>query len=111
VIGHTVPQLHDDDVARRDNSNVLCGTECASRLRHPMSNAWKNEDDIKAELRVLTEELRTLRHELRNMVAPPKPHNLTRALLHRQTWPMTPPPAAEAPERNRTGGAKQKKKR
>lgn len=61
-----------------------------------MSNEWKNEDDIKAELRVLTEELRTLRHELRNMVAPPKPRNLTRALLHRQAWPMTPPAPAAA---------------
>jgi len=48
--------------------------------------AWKNEDDIKAELRVLTEELRKLREDLRGMVAPPKP-NPTRAFLHRQSWP------------------------
>jgi len=48
--------------------------------------AWKNEDDIKAELRVLTDELRQLREELRGMVAPPKP-NPTRAFLHRQAWP------------------------
>ena len=47
---------------------------------------WKNEDDIKAELRVLTDELRRLREELRGMVAPPKP-NPTRAFLHRQSWP------------------------
>jgi hypothetical protein len=65
---------------------------------------WKNEDDIKAELRVLTNELRHLREELRSMVAPPKP-NPTRALLHRQSWPPLPrevPPApAEAHEKPR----------
>jgi hypothetical protein len=59
-----------------------------------MSDDWKNEDDIKAELRVLTEELKTLRHELRNMVAPPKP-NPSRAFLHRQFWPSTPVPDAK----------------
>jgi hypothetical protein len=55
-----------------------------------MPKDWKNEDDIKAELRVLTDELRTLRHELRNMVAPPKPKNPSRAFLHRHSWPATP---------------------
>jgi hypothetical protein len=58
-----------------------------------MPSDWKNEDDIKAELRVLTDELRTLRHELRNMVAPPKPQHPSRAFLHRQSWPGTPPAA------------------
>jgi len=73
-----------------------------------MSSGWKNEDDIKAELRILTDELRVLRHELRNMVAPPKPHNPARAFLHRQVWPATPPSAdaAEAPRER-----KPKKKR
>jgi hypothetical protein len=66
-----------------------------------MSKSWKNEDDIKAELRVLTDELRTLRHELRNMVAPPKPHNPARAFLHRQAWPSTPPASADAAEKKR----------
>lgn len=47
---------------------------------------WKNEDDIKAELRTLTDELKHLREELRDMVSPPKP-NPTRAFLHRQSWP------------------------
>ena len=47
---------------------------------------WKNEDDIKAELRTLTDELKHLREELRNMVSPPK-RNPSRAFLHRQTWP------------------------
>jgi len=51
---------------------------------------WKTEDDIKAELRMLTGELKQLREELRNMVAPPKA-NPSRAFLHRQAWP---PPAA-----------------
>ena len=47
---------------------------------------WKNEDDIKAELRELTFELRRLREELRGMVQPAKP-NPTRAFLHKQSWP------------------------
>jgi hypothetical protein len=47
---------------------------------------WKNEDEIKAELRVLTKELRQLREELRGMVTPPKA-NPARAFLHRQSWP------------------------
>lgn len=50
---------------------------------------WKNEDDIKAELRVLTKELKHLREELRDMVTPPKPRP-TRALL-RQSWPLPHP--------------------
>lgn len=75
-----------------------------------MSNDWKNEDDIKAELRVLTDELRTLRHELRNMVAPPKPHNPSRAFLHRHSWPSTPPTAADG-ETKRPARPNPKKKR
>jgi hypothetical protein len=74
-----------------------------------MSNDWKNEDDIKAELRVLTDELRTLRHELRNMVAPPKALNPSRAFLHRQSWPAAPPAMAEVQEKKRH--AKSKKSR
>ena len=55
--------------------------------------SWKNEDDIKAELRTLTGELKHLREELRNMVSPPKP-NPSRAFLHRQTWPESRPATA-----------------
>ena len=63
---------------------------------------WKNEDDIKAELRVLTAELRKLREGLRNMVSPPPRPNPSREFLHRQTWPPTQPaPAAVAPDRKR----------
>jgi hypothetical protein len=51
-------------------------------------STWKNEDDIKAELRTLTEDLRKLREELRGMVTPKKT-NPTRALLHRQQWPRS----------------------
>lgn len=58
---------------------------------------WKNEDDIKAELRVLTDELRHLREELKSMVAPPKP-NPTRAFLHRQSWPVPRDPRDEPPQ-------------
>jgi hypothetical protein len=58
---------------------------------------WKNEDDIKAELRTLTQELRQLREELRGMVTPPKP-DPDRALLRRQPWPAPPAdgPVAQA---------------
>jgi hypothetical protein len=50
---------------------------------------WQNEDEIKAELRTLTKELRRLREELRGMVTPPKP-GPSRAFLHRQSWPAPP---------------------
>src|SRR5688572_4656902 len=72
---------------------------------------WKNEDDIKAELRAMTDELRRLREGLRNMVSPPQKPNPTRAFLHRQSWPPEPaepaepktsePPKAEAADRKR----------
>ena len=67
---------------------------------------WKNEEAIKAELRLLTGELKQLREELRNMVAPPKP-NPSRAFLHRQSWtPLAPrrdeiAQAADEPPRRR----------
>jgi hypothetical protein len=62
-----------------------------------MSDEWKNEDAIKAELRTLTDELRTLRQELGNMVSRPAKNNPARAFLHRQPWPATarPPTAGE----------------
>jgi hypothetical protein len=63
-----------------------------------VSDDWKNEDDIKAELRVLTDELKTLRHELRNMVAPPKV-SPARAFLHRQSWPKASEPRAKTDDR------------
>jgi hypothetical protein len=82
---------------------------------------WKNEDDIKAELRAMTDELRRLREGLRNMVSPPQKPNPTRAFLHRQAWPPEPaepaepaepkvsePPKAEAADGKR---AKRRKKR
>ena len=73
---------------------------------------WKNEDDIKAELRVLTGELKQLREELRGMVSPPK-QNPSRAFLHRQSWPAspshdTPEPKVEAAD---TPRAPRKKRR
>lgn len=72
-----------------------------------MSDDWKNEDDIKAELRQLTNQLRTLRHELRNMVAPRK-QNPSRAFLHRHSW--LPPPATAA-DKPRKPDARGRKKR
>ena len=61
---------------------------------------WKNEDDIKAELRVLTSELRHLREELRGMVEPRKP-GPTRAFLHRQSFPPPPGRKRGKPDGNR----------
>lgn len=75
---------------------------------------WKNEDDIKAELRVLTDELKRLREELRGMVEPRKP-NPTRAFLHRHSWPPSPPRGDDvigsARERKRPGGKRRTDKR
>ena len=53
---------------------------------------WKNEDDIKAELRAMTDELRKLREGLRNLVSPPTPRP-SREFLHRQSWPAPVEPA------------------
>jgi hypothetical protein len=69
---------------------------------------WRNEDDIKAELRVLTGELKRLREELRSMVSPPKP-NPSRAFLHRQGWPAPrSEPPAEAAEKPPPRGNKKR---
>ena len=73
-----------------------------------MGTDWKNEDDIKAELRVLTDELRTLRHELRNMVAPPKAKNPSRAFLHRHSWPPPRPEITSAADRSESPPKKKK---
>ena len=55
---------------------------------------WKNEDDIKAELRTLTDELRHLREELRGMVEPKKP-SPSRTFLQRPSWPRAGEPGEE----------------
>jgi hypothetical protein len=67
---------------------------------------WKNEDEIKAELRAMTDELRKLREGLRNMVSPPPKSNPQRAFL-RQSWPepVEHSPAV-APDRKRRKRAK-----
>lgn len=76
--------------------------------------SWKNEDDIKAELRSLTDELKHLREELRDMVSPPK-QNPSRAFLHRQTWPIDSKPATAAEQgaarRDRPAGKNTKGKK
>jgi hypothetical protein len=68
-------------------------------LSNRMSD-WKNEDDIKAELRHLTGELKHLREELRSMVSPSKPPNPSRAFLHRQSWPSTADETKAPPRRD-----------
>jgi hypothetical protein len=64
-----------------------------------MPDDWKNEEAIKAELRVLTDELRTLRQELRNMVSRPAKTNPSRAFLHRHSWPPAVPATANEAEK------------
>ena len=61
---------------------------------------WKSEDEIKAELRELTSELRKVRQELRGMVEPAPKTNSTRAFLHRQSWPA-PSPAPRTRDRRK----------
>jgi hypothetical protein len=70
---------------------------------------WKTEDDIKAELRVLTKDLKHLREELRDMVTPPK-QRPARALLHRQSWPH-PPPEISVPAEAAEAAADKPRKR
>jgi hypothetical protein len=77
---------------------------------------WKNEDDIKAELRAMTGELRKLREGLRDMVSPPPKANPSRAFLHRQSWPpvpteQPPPPRAQAADEDRTPPKPRKRKK
>lgn len=81
---------------------------------------WKNEDEIKAELRAMTDELRRLREGLRDMVSPPQRPNPTRAFLHRQPWPpeaaepvepkAVEPPTAEAADRKPRRRARKKRR-
>jgi hypothetical protein len=76
-------------------------------------SVWKNEDDIKAELRTLTAELRQLREELRSMVTPQKP-SPARTLFSRQSVsePLdrrTPQPVAEAADTSRERPKREKK--
>jgi hypothetical protein len=51
---------------------------------------WKDEEQIKAELRVLTSQLKQLREELQELVSPPKA-SPSRAFLHRKGWPTEGP--------------------
>lgn len=50
---------------------------------------WKDEEQIKAELRLLTGQLKQLREELRDLVTPPK-RSASQAFLHRKGWPGEP---------------------
>ena len=47
---------------------------------------YRDEDSIKAELRELTAKTRKLREELGGMVTAPS-KDITRALIHTQSWP------------------------
>jgi hypothetical protein len=72
---------------------------------------WKNEDEIKADLRAMTDELRKLREGLRDLVSPPKTHP-AHEFLHRQSWPAPAEPASPAADdrkRARKTGTRRKK--
>ena len=62
-------------------------------------SAWQNEDEMKAELRVLTDELRRLREGLQNMVSPRARQDPSRVFLHRQSWPTRVEAPQVAPDR------------
>jgi len=82
----------------------------ALQIEWSIVSEWKNEDDIKADLRTLTHELRKLREELRGMVSHPK-HNPARAILHRQSWPTLPDePVGESADSTDKRGKKTQKK-
>ena len=72
--------------------------------------ARQNEDDIKAELRVLTDELRRLREGLRNIVSPPPKQHPSRAFLHRQSWPAGAPTPEAAFHRKHSKSPKSARK-
>src|SRR5687767_4294141 len=93
--------------------SVFDGTNHACTCRAASMTDWKNEDDIKAELRAMTDELRRLREGLRNMVSPPAKPNPTRAFLHRQSWPPEThePPAAPKRAQPRAEAADRKRRR
>lgn len=67
---------------------------------------WKNEDDIKAELRQLTDQLRNLRKGLHDMVTPKAKSGSSRTFLHRESWPLgvdrKPGLAADPTQRSRS---------
>lgn len=48
---------------------------------------WQDEEQIKAQLRLLTRQLKQLREELRDLVSPPPKTSPSRAFLHRKGWP------------------------
>ena len=72
-------------------------------------SGWQNEDDIKAQLRVMTDELRRLREGLRDLVIPQSRRDPTRAFIHRQSWP-TAEVAHVAPDQNGRKPARRKHK-
>jgi hypothetical protein len=59
---------------------------------------WHSEEQIKAQLRRLTEETRKLRRDLDAMVKP-GPQSPSRAFIHKQTWPKEAPAPAVVNDR------------
>jgi hypothetical protein len=76
--------------------HISRGTEYAARLAEVihqavMSGDWKGEAEIKEELRILTNELKRLREELRGKPAPAHPSS-PRTLSAGPNVPAKPPP-------------------
>jgi hypothetical protein len=86
-----------------DAYTSLRGRVCPTGIRRVYRKTvkdWEGEEEIKAQLRELTDRTRKLREDLTALVRPAtaKP---TRAFIHRQAWPATPPVVATARERKR----------
>jgi hypothetical protein len=75
--------------------HYFCFRPSESSAGGAIVSGWKNEDDIKAELRTLTQDLRKLREELRGIVSHPKP-DPPRGLPHRQGSPPAEEPVSDA---------------
>jgi len=81
---------------------------CASPRLPAHGNAlkeWNSEEQIKAQLRQLTEETRKLRRDLDEMVKP-APQSPSRAFIHKQSWPKPAPAPAVVNDRRRSRSKK-----
>jgi hypothetical protein len=59
---------------------------------------WEGEEQIKAQLRELTDRTRKLRQDLDELVRPPDP-SPTRAFIHRHSWPKLPAAQPDRPQK------------
>jgi Asp-tRNA(Asn)/Glu-tRNA(Gln) amidotransferase A subunit family amidase len=76
-----------------------CARLCIAGLQITMTE-WQSEDEIKAQLRELTEETRKVREDLDALVRPPTT-SPTRAFIHKQAGPKAAKPAVVNDRRQR----------